>query len=121
MKNNPKKEYIVIEKRYYIDERNGEYIYDQELMQEEFDCLTGKLNTGNDCGNNCDHGLVELESKKETKSYSIDVNFTELDLYELNEGKEFNWTFDTNEDENIFIDIRSFKAEDHEEDDEEVE
>tara|TARA_Y100001963_G_scaffold19773_1_gene25080 strand:- start:1168 stop:1359 length:192 start_codon:yes stop_codon:yes gene_type:complete len=60
------------------------------------------------------------EKKIESKYYSIDVNFTELDLYELNEGKEFNWTFDTNEDENIFINIRSFKAEDREEDDEEI-
>ena len=58
------------------------------------------------------------DNKIELKSYSIDVNFTELDLYELNEGKEFNWTFDTNEDENISINIRSFKAEDNEEDEE---
>ena len=58
------------------------------------------------------------EKKIESKSYSIDVNFTELDLYELNEGKEFNWTFDTNEDENVFIDIRSFKSEDNEDDEE---
>ena len=43
-------------------------------------------------------------------SYSIAVPFTEEELQEiLHEDKEFTWTFNTSEDENVVITLHLFK------------
>ena len=45
------------------------------------------------------------------KEYSIDVNLTEEDLYDLENGGEFNWSLTANENENVKIKIHLFKSE----------
>lgn len=43
-------------------------------------------------------------------SYSVAVPFTEEELQEiLHEDKEFTWTFNTSEDENVVITLHLFK------------
>ena len=47
------------------------------------------------------------------KYYNIKVNLTEQDLWQLESGDfYFNWTFDSEEDENVKIKIHLFKEED---------
>ena len=50
------------------------------------------------------------------KEYSIDVNLTEEDLYDLQRDRSFKWNWNTKEDENVVIKIHLFKGE--EDDDE---
>ena len=45
------------------------------------------------------------------KKYSIDVNVTEEDLYDLGNGKEFIWRYKSNEDENVQINVCLIQAE----------
>ena len=45
-------------------------------------------------------------------NYSIKVNLYEQDIYDLQNGKEFNWNWDTEEDENVIIKINLFQGED---------
>jgi hypothetical protein len=45
-------------------------------------------------------------------NYSIKVNLSEQDIYDLQNGKEFNWNWDTEEDENVIIKINLFQGED---------
>jgi hypothetical protein len=45
------------------------------------------------------------------KNYSIKVNLTEEDLYDLQRDKSFNWHWPTEEDDNVVININLFKAE----------
>ena len=42
-------------------------------------------------------------SKEKPKYYNIKVNLTEQDLFELQSGKEFNWNWNTEEDDNVII------------------
>tara|TARA_Y100001963_G_scaffold88552_1_gene122357 strand:+ start:635 stop:790 length:156 start_codon:yes stop_codon:yes gene_type:complete len=46
------------------------------------------------------------------KKYSIDVNITEDELYDLENGKEFIWRYKSNEDENVQINVRLIQEED---------
>jgi hypothetical protein len=48
-------------------------------------------------------------------NYSIKVNLSEQDIYDLQNGKEFNWNWDTEEDENVIIKINLFQGEDSDE------
>ena len=48
-------------------------------------------------------------------NYSIKVNLSEQDIYDLQNGKEFNWNWDTEEDENVIIKIHLFQGEDSDE------
>ena len=50
------------------------------------------------------------------KEYSIDVNLTEEDLYDLQRDKQFKWTWTANEDEQVIIKLHLFKAEESWED-----
>ncbi len=45
------------------------------------------------------------------KEYSIDVNLTEEDLYDLQRDRSFKWNWNTKEDENVVIKIHLFKGE----------
>ena len=45
------------------------------------------------------------------KKYSIDVNITEDELYDLESGKEFIWRYKSNEDQNVQINVRLIQAE----------
>ena len=45
-------------------------------------------------------------------NYSIKVNLSEQDIYDLQNGKEFNWNWDTEEDENVIIKVNLFQGED---------
>ena len=45
------------------------------------------------------------------KEYSIDVNLSEEDISDLQTGKEFNWSWPTNEDGKVFIKIHLFNGE----------
>ncbi len=45
------------------------------------------------------------------KEYSIDVNLSEEDISDLQTGKEFNWSWPTNEDGKVFIKIHLFNSE----------
>ena len=45
-------------------------------------------------------------------NYIIKVNLSEQDIYDLQNGKEFNWNWDTEEDENVIIKINLFQGED---------
>ena len=45
------------------------------------------------------------------KKYSIDVNLSEEDISDLQIGKEFNWSWPTNEDGKVFIKIHLFNGE----------
>lgn len=40
---------------------------------------------------------------KKPKYYNIKVNLSEQDLFELQSGKEFNWNWNTEEDDNVII------------------
>ena len=53
------------------------------------------------------------------KKYSIDVNLSRTDIEELfyYEDKEFNWSWITNEDDNVQINIKLFQEEDFDEED----
>ena len=46
------------------------------------------------------------------KEYSIDVNLTEEDLYDLGNGKKFDWNWISNENKNVQINIHLYKSED---------
>ena len=59
--------------------------------------------------------------KKEKKAYRIKVNLTEEDLYRLQRGEDFHWSWNTEEDENVIINIHLFQAEEDFGDDEEEE
>ena len=48
-------------------------------------------------------------------NYSIKVNLSEQDIYDLQNGKEFNWNWDTEEDENVIIKVNLFQGEDSDE------
>ena len=50
------------------------------------------------------------------KEYSIDVNLTEEDLYDLQRDRKFKWNWMTNEDEKVTIKIHLFKGEEELED-----
>ena len=58
-------------------------------------------------------GHVTNVSKERTKmkEYSIDVNLTEEDLYDLQRDRSFKWNWTTNEDEKVTIKIHLFKGE----------
>ena len=58
-------------------------------------------------------GHVTNVSKARTKmkEYSIDVNLTEEDLYDLQRDRSFKWNWTTNEDEKVTIKIHLFKGE----------
>ena len=45
------------------------------------------------------------------KKYSIDVNITEDELYDLENAKEFIWRYKSNEDENVQINVRLIQEE----------
>ena len=45
------------------------------------------------------------------KEYSIDVNLSEEDLYDLQRDRSFKWNWNTKEDENVVIKIHLFKGE----------
>ena len=45
------------------------------------------------------------------KKYSIDVNITEDELYDLENAKEFIWRYKYNEDENVQINVRLIQEE----------
>ena len=49
--------------------------------------------------------------KKEIKYYNIKVNLSEEDLFELQSGKEFNWNWNTEEDDNVIIKLNLFQGE----------
>jgi hypothetical protein len=49
--------------------------------------------------------------KKEIKYYNIKVNLSEEDLSELQSGKEFNWNWNTEEDDNVIIKLNLFQGE----------
>ena len=51
---------------------------------------------------------------KKQKYYNIKVNLTEQDLFELQSGKEFNWNWNTEEDDNVIIKIHLFQGEERE-------
>ena len=63
-------------------------------------------------------GHVTNVSKARTKmkEYSIDVNLTEEDLYDLQRDRSFKWNWTTNEDEKVVIKIHLFKGEEEWED-----
>ena len=44
-------------------------------------------------------------------NYSIKVNLSEQDIYDLQNGEEFHWNWDTEEDENVIIRINLFQGE----------
>ena len=48
--------------------------------------------------------------KKEIKYYNIKVNLSEEDLFELQNGKEFNWNWNTEEDDNVIIKLNLFQS-----------
>jgi len=48
-------------------------------------------------------------------NYSIKVNLSEQDIYDLQNGKEFNWNWDTEDDENVIIKVNLFQGEDSDE------
>ena len=48
-------------------------------------------------------------------NYSIKVNLSEQDIYDLQNGKEFNWNWDTEEDENVIIKVNLYQGEDSDE------
>ena len=45
------------------------------------------------------------------KYYNIKVNLSEQDLFELQSGKEFNWNWNTEEDDNVIIKLNLFQGE----------
>ena len=47
-------------------------------------------------------------------NYSIKVNLSEQDIYDLQNGKEFNWNWNTEEDDNVVIKINLFQGEEEE-------
>ena len=49
--------------------------------------------------------------KKEIKYYNIKVNLSEEDLFELQSCKEFNWNWNTKEDDNVIIKLNLFQGE----------
>ena len=53
------------------------------------------------------------------KMYSIRVNLTEQDLYQLQNGEAFDWNWPTEEDDDILINIHLFHAEEDFDDEEE--
>ena len=53
-------------------------------------------------------------SKEKPKYYNIKVNLTEQDLFELQSGKEFNWNWNTEEDDNVIVKIHLFQGEERE-------
>ena len=53
------------------------------------------------------------------KEYSIDVNLTEEDLYDLQRDRSFKWNWTTNEDEKVVIKIHLFKGEEEWEEEDE--
>ena len=48
------------------------------------------------------------------KYYNIKVNLSEEDLFELQSGKEFNWNWNTEEDDNVIVKIHLFQGEERE-------
>ena len=46
--------------------------------------------------------------------YSCDVNLTDEDLYELQNGKVFEWSWTPNEDEDVIIKLKLFNGDDDE-------
>jgi len=48
------------------------------------------------------------------KEYSIKVNLSEEDLYDLQSGKEFLWNWNAEEDEHVIIKIHLFQGEEEE-------
>ena len=48
---------------------------------------------------------------KKIKYYNIKVNLSEQDLFELQGGEEFNWNWNTEEDDNVVIKINLFNGE----------
>ena len=56
--------------------------------------------------------------KKEIKYYNIKVNLSEEDLFELQSGKEFNWNWNTEEDDNVIIKLNLIPKEEEWEEDE---
>tara|TARA_R100001463_G_scaffold6332_6_gene20894 strand:+ start:3894 stop:4130 length:237 start_codon:yes stop_codon:yes gene_type:complete len=55
------------------------------------------------------------------KEYSIKVNLSEEDIYDLQRGREFNWNFPTEEDDNVIIKINLFQGEDIDEEEPSIE
>ena len=51
------------------------------------------------------------------KEYSIDVNLTEEDLYDLQRDRSFKWNWNTKEDEKVVIKIHLFKGEEDDDED----
>ena len=49
------------------------------------------------------------------KYYNIAVNLTDEDLYELQQGREFNWNWNTEEDNNVIIKIKLFNGDEDDE------
>ena len=46
--------------------------------------------------------------------YTCDVNLTDSDLYELQRGKVFEWSWTPNEDEDVIIKLKLFNGDDDE-------
>ena len=46
--------------------------------------------------------------------YSIKVNLSEEDIYDLQRGREFNWNWNAEEDDNVIIKINLFQGEEEE-------
>ena len=44
--------------------------------------------------------------------YSCNVNLTDSDLYELQRGKVFEWSWTPNEDEDVIIKLKLFNGDD---------
>ena len=55
---------------------------------------------------------------KKPKYYNIKVNLSEQDLFELQSGKEFNWNWNTEEDDNVIIKLNLIPKEEEWEEDE---
>ena len=55
--------------------------------------------------------IFDGEKKQKIKYYNIEVNVSDEDLYQLQNGEYFNWNWTTEEDENVIIKLHLFKAE----------
>ena len=48
---------------------------------------------------------------KKQKYYNIKVNLSEQDLFELQNGQEFNWNWNTEENDSVIIKLNLFQGE----------